>query len=122
MFRTTYLFAPILSQIHSTLSIQFHFLTVLLSQVSLLIITTNYGPDDPGFNSGRDKTFSVLQTHPDQLWGPLNLLFNGCRFFFLGVSRPDCEVGHSPLSSSQVKTEWSCTSASPAYLRGVLRD
>ena len=93
-----------------------------MSQVSVVMITTSYGLDGPGFNPGRGKTFSVLQTHPDHLWGPPSLLFNGYRFFFLGVSRPGCDVDHSPLSSCQVTNEWSCTSAPPAYLRGVHRN
>ena len=37
----------------------------------------------------------------------------------LGVERSEHEVHHSPLSSVQVKNEWSCASTSPMFLNGV---
>jgi len=38
--------------------------------------------------------------------------------FFLWVKRPHCEIKRSPLSSAEVKNEWSCTSAPPIRWSG----
>jgi len=51
-----------------------------------------------------------LPLHPDQLWGPSNLIFK----WALGpltpkVKRPGCESDNSPPSSAEVKV-WSYTS------------
>jgi hypothetical protein len=52
-------------------------------------------------NPGRDKNFSLLQNHPDQLWGAPSLTVGG----FQGVKKPERE-DHSPPSSAEVKNEW----------------
>jgi hypothetical protein len=40
---------------------------------------------------------------------------------FPGVKRPGRQVYHSPPASTEVKDEWSCTSAVPVCLHGVDR-
>ena len=44
------------------------------------------------------------------------------RGFFPRAERPEHEVNHSPLSSTEVKNKWSFTSDLPIYLHGVNRD
>jgi hypothetical protein len=39
----------------------------------VVCIATHYGLDGQGLNPGRGK---ILHTHPDQPWGPSNLLYN----------------------------------------------
>jgi hypothetical protein len=75
-----------------------------------------------GLNTGRGKKFSILQNRPYQLWGPLSLLFSGCRDSVPRVKRPVYEVDHSPPPSAEVKKRWSCTSTHPICLRGVYGD
>ena len=41
--------------------------------------------------------------------------------FFPEVKRSGREVNHSPLSSAEVKNEWSCTSAPTVYLYDIDR-
>jgi hypothetical protein len=41
---------------------------------SLVSIATGYGLDGRGSNPGGGKIF---RTHPDRLWGPPSLLYNG---------------------------------------------
>lgn len=56
-----------------------------------------------------------LQNHPDRLWSPNSLLFNGYRVSYSGVKQPGSEVDHLPLSSAEVsKNLWSSTSI-PLY-------
>jgi hypothetical protein len=43
--------------------------------------------------------------HPNQLWSPPNLLFNGYWGSFLGVKGPGNENDHSPPSGTQIKSE-----------------
>ena len=38
------------------------------------------------------------------------------------VKQAGCEVCHSRELSAEIKSEWSCTSVSPVYLRGLGRD
>ena len=59
--------------------------------------------------------------HPDQLWGPLNLMFNRYPVPFLGVKRSVQIVDHSTPSSSNDKNEWSCTSSPPICLDSVTK-
>jgi len=39
-----------------------------------------------------------------------------------GAKREVPEVDHSPLSSAEIRNEWSYTSTLPLYSRGVYRD
>jgi hypothetical protein len=50
--------------------------------------------------------------HPDQLWGPPNLLTNGYHGLTLEVKQLEHEADHSPLSNAKAKNEWSYTSTS----------
>jgi len=53
-----------------------------------------------GLNPGRGVIFC---THPDQLWGPTSLLYNGYWVSFPGVKRPGCGTDHPPVLSIEVK-------------------
>jgi hypothetical protein len=56
------------------------------------------------------------RNHPDQLWGPPNLLSNGYwGGVSVGVKRPGREADHSPLTSAdaEVKKMWIYTSTPP---------
>jgi hypothetical protein len=78
--------------------------------------------DDPGSNSGRGNRLSLLQKHPDRLWGPHNLIRNGYRGFSPGVKRPGCEVNHSPPPSTEKRNKWSYTSTPPTFLHAEDKD
>jgi hypothetical protein len=54
------------------------------------------------WNFGRARYFSLLQKHPDQLWGPPSLLFNGYEDSLPEVKQPRHEVYHSAPSSANV--------------------
>jgi hypothetical protein len=75
-------------------------------------------------NPSRDKGLFSSLNHPDQLWGPTSLLFIGFQCSFLGIKRLGHDDGgdHSPLSSVQVKNEWSHTSTPLVCLLGMDRD
>jgi hypothetical protein len=64
-------------------------------------IVTDYGLDGPGIES-RWGRFSA---RPDQLWGPPNLLYNGCRVFPGDKVWPGRAADHSPPSSAEVLKE-----------------
>jgi hypothetical protein len=49
--------------------------------------------------SGRDKRFFSSPQHPDELWGPPSLLFNG----YQGVMQQAREAEHLPPSGAEVK-------------------
>jgi len=66
---------------------------------SVVGIAPGYGLDGPG-NPGGVEIFS---TCPDRPWGPLNLLYNGYRFFPGGKERPEPDADPSPPSSAVVK-------------------
>ena len=57
-------------------------------------------------------------TSPDWLWGSASQQLNVYRGSFPGAKRPGCEVEHSPPSRTEVKNEWSYTSALPIRLHG----
>jgi hypothetical protein len=50
------------------------------NQKSVVGIATCYKPDGLGFEYQQRQ--EILQNHPDQLWGPASLLFNGYRGSF----------------------------------------
>ena len=74
------------------------------------------------WNPGRGKRFSLLQKHPDRLWGPSSLLCNGYRGSSQGIKQPGREFDNSPPSSDEVKNEWSYTSAPIVWLHWMDRD
>ena len=53
------------------------------------------------------RIFFLPQNHPDLLFGPPILLFNGYRLSFPGVNWQKSEADRSPPSNAEVKTEWS---------------
>jgi len=59
-----------------------------------------------------ERDFSLLK-QSDRLWGPRSPLFNGYRSYFPWIKRQGSDVEHSPPSRAQVKSDWSCTSATP---------
>jgi hypothetical protein len=85
-----------------------HFITTQVIQSlqtepdSSVAIATCYGLDGSGSIPGRERDFSPQC--PDRLWGPTNLLYNGCRGFLpQGVKRQGCETDHAPPFSAEVK-------------------
>jgi hypothetical protein len=69
-----------------------------------------------------DEGFVSSLISPDRLSGPPTFIFSGYRGSFAGTKRPECEVNHSPPSSTQVKKQWNCTITPPICLHGVDRD
>jgi hypothetical protein len=51
-----------------------------------------------GSNLGTVKRFFSSPEHPDRLWGPPSLLFNGYRGYFPKIKRPWRDVDHSRLA------------------------
>jgi hypothetical protein len=74
-----------------------------------------------GSNTHRVKRYFSLSKCPDLFWGLPSLLFNGYWVYFLGLKRLGREVD-LPLSSAEVKKEWSYTSAAPICCHGVQRE
>jgi hypothetical protein len=54
--------------------------------------------------------------------GPLTLLFDGYRIFSRGVKRPERNVDHSALSSSEANNEWGSNTTPSLCLHGIGRD
>jgi hypothetical protein len=59
------------------------------------------------------KGFFSSLLHPDQLWGPSSLLFNGYQGLSSGVMQPRHEADHSLPFHAKVKNAQSYTSTSP---------
>jgi hypothetical protein len=72
------------------------------------------GVGRPGFESW--KRFSLLENNPDLLWSLPSFISSAYMCFFPWAKRPGREIGHSHLSSAEVKNEWSCTSSPPLYV------
>jgi hypothetical protein len=65
------------------------------------------------------RIFSSL-CRPDRLWGPPNLLSNGCRgALSLEVKWPVREADHSPPTSAEVKKIWIYTFIPPLSFTGI---
>jgi len=60
--------------------------------------------------------------HSHRLWGQLSLLFTGYLSSFWGAKKLRREVNHTPVSSAEVKNDWSYTFFLLIYVRGVERD
>jgi hypothetical protein len=81
-------------------------------QHNVVVIATRHGLDSPGLESrlgGGGNTIPLLHFRSDRPWGPPSLLYHGYRCSFPRVKRPGRGVGHSPVSSAELKNEWSCT-------------
>jgi len=55
------------------------------------------------------RDISLLQKYPDQVWGPLSLLFNAYRGSRPGLKRPGREVDQPFSPTAEVKNEWNYT-------------
>jgi hypothetical protein len=65
--------------------------------------------------AGTRNSFSFPKRR-DRLWGPLSLLCNNYRGYFLGPKRLWRDLYHSPPSSAKVKNVWSFNSSPPPYV------
>jgi hypothetical protein len=65
-----------------------------------------------GFEFRQTQEIFSSTDHPDMLWGPPTLLFNGYRVFLLEVKQLGCPVNRSFPSSADAKNEWSYTHSS----------
>ena len=63
-------------------------------------ITTRYGLNGLGINSGGDEIF---RTRSDRPWGSPSLLSTGYRVSYLRVKRQGCGAGNPPSSRAEVK-------------------
>jgi hypothetical protein len=48
--------------------------------------------------------------HPDRLWGPPDLVYNGYWAVSLGAKRPGRDADHLPPVSAEIKKTWIYTS------------
>ena len=71
---------------------------------------------------GGKASVSLLQNHPDRLWGSSSPLCNLYRGSFPRVKRSGNKAYHSPPSTAVVKNEWSYTFAPPICLQSLDRD
>jgi hypothetical protein len=74
------------------------------SQGSSVSTVSDYELDDRG---SRSRRFFSKPLHPDRLWGPSSLLYNGFWGSFPrgGKERPGCDANHLPPSSVEVDNE-----------------
>ena len=72
--------------------------------------------------AGGKASVSLLQNHPDRLWGSSSPLCNLYRGSFPRVKRSGNKAYHSPQSTAVVKNEWSYTFAPPICLQSLDRD
>jgi hypothetical protein len=74
-----------------------------------------------GLSPFRGWEFFPSPPHPDRLWGPPSLLFNGYwGLFCWGVKLPGHETDNSPPPSAEVKNALSYTSTLPIHLHGMV--
>ena len=85
---------------HSTL-FSITYVCITCGPGSSVGIATDYGLNGPGIESQWGEIFR----HPDGLWGPPSLLYNGYRVFPGGKVRPGRASDHSPPSSDVVMKE-----------------
>jgi hypothetical protein len=97
--------------------------TDMKMQDSIVDIATGYRLDDWGVGVWvlvGPRIFSS-PCHPDQLWGPPNLLSNGYwGALSPGVKRPGREADHSPSASAKVKKMWIYATTTPICLHGIV--
>jgi hypothetical protein len=68
---------------------------------------------DPGCNSWQGREISLFYETSRAALGPTQPPIDGNRVSLPRIKREGSEVGHSPLSSAEVKNEWSCNSTLP---------
>jgi len=70
----------------------------------------------------KDMRFMSFLNGPDLFLDPPSLLFKGYTMgIFPGIKQNGREAHHSPLSSDEVKNEWSYTASPQICLRGLHR-
>jgi hypothetical protein len=81
---------------------------------------------DPAFRvsiPGKGMRFISFSTCPDPFLDPTSVLFKGyTKGTFPGIQQKEREAHHSPLSSVEVKNEWSYTVSPPIRLHGLHGD
>jgi hypothetical protein len=87
--------------------INFPFFSVLL----LLFLT--------GLKPGGHEIF---RAHPDRLWEPQSVLYNGYRVSFPELKRPGRSLDHPPPSTVEIEHSYISASAWSQYLLGMLRN
>jgi hypothetical protein len=70
-------------------------MSLIWGRDSVVSVAIRYGLDGTGIK--------IFRIHPDLLWFPHSLPYNGYRVSFPGVRRPGRGIGHPPLSSAVVK-------------------
>jgi hypothetical protein len=68
--------------------------------------------DDPGSDFQHAQEIFIFSKISKLASGPTW----PCMHWVPGLKQPDCEVDHSPLSSTKVEIKWSYTSAIPVCL------
>jgi len=63
------------------------------SQGNVVGVVTGWTIQDSIYSRGKRRLFCSPE-HPDEVWGPLSLLFNGYWCYFLGVKRPGRGFDH----------------------------
>ena len=81
-----------------------------------------YGLHDSRLLAGSGKKLVSSPETSRPSWGPPSPKFSWFCLSFSEVKRPGHDVNHSPLSSNEVKNEWSYTSTPPVHLHGEIRD
>ena len=83
-----------------------------------------YGPGIPGFDSRQRYEIYIFFNWPKSaLWTYPVFLFKGYTMgSFPRIKQKGCEAHHSPLSSAEIKNEWSYTAAPLISLHGLHGD
>jgi hypothetical protein len=85
-------------------------------QDSVVGIASGYGLNEGGFGVQVPVGSRIFSSphHPDRLWGPPNLIFNGYQGLFPpGANKPGREADHSPPASDEVEKILIYTSTPP---------
>jgi hypothetical protein len=84
--------------------------------ISVVVIVTRCGLDNPGIGPGAAGFF---RTRPDQPWGPPSLLYNEYRFSFSELKRPGSGVDNPLPSRAEIKENFCYTSTLSLGLHGL---
>ena len=84
------------------LLVSFHYCPIFVGRDSAVSITTRYGLDCPGIESGYVEVFHT-HTHTHTQTDPLANLHNVYRVSFQGVKRPESGTEHPPDLAPRLK-------------------